>query len=902
MAINIPKLTGIIKVPDEFASIVGIEAAQDCVPGQDHTSSIIYRINYIANMVECIRNECLTVKISVYGHDPIPTTSMFDGASSSEEMRFAIEGYFGRQKNDIHTARKDPIIKRKSDVTSSLSNDSAMLISANPKLAHDLLGTKRVQVAIPSAAISSIEPSAVLSVSNVASDTPYTASFRSAALKAILIESIDPSTIGNAPFPLNTHLASIQGIDRRSGFTPARYQTAQMKAAYDTPASIVLRSVLNNDARRTINQSPALTTLMNKFWVDKVFATSTIEESFTRYQVVDKIVPKVWVEITEELKLDDNKLADSNDLYFLFELLDNQGKVRNVSSLRVDHKALLEEYYSPILAPAIWVQKKSREGKGQIGCNNLTVKQLDPYATKIEIYRKLIKPGDPTIAEPYMLIDVIDKKYGEGHKKIEDTVANTNTYVYRTIAVGPYGKRSDSFRNIVVGGIRNSYYNAEDELTHISVLPESIKNNVHIKMTNIPEGPCSLYVTATDMTDRFIDRNGFRKSRIVGEDIDEQILQISKNRKSITIIDNEAKDGHFYEYRCIMIYPSGKEVISKSSLHEFRREYGDDDTAILSITNPVLHDDGGSWRATFDINATMTNLGISTIIDALSSAGIETKFADEITANRSSLASLMSFQINRQDSITGEIENMGELSAGPEKTQFIDDQNQRAISGVTKLSTGKTYKYIVQLQLRSPDTLFAQSTAEVTDAETLEQFEQRIQKFFNPVTLRTGTLPSSGPSIISSRGKFEQGRTGLSKSIEITIPAAECNILAQQVVSTHKGNLISWEIDGSENDIDHFVVSAKFQEVHAPIGTVHGISGTGSYKFLDADLSREPGTVTYTIAPVYSNYEYGISVETPTSTLLSSDATADLEKFLGKFKKFLNDDKYREKMIGFGRR
>ena len=80
-----------------------------------------------------------------------------------------------------------------------------------------------------------------------------------------------------------------------------------------------------------------------------------------------------------------------------------------------------------------------------------------------------------------------------------------------------------------------------------------------------------------------------------------------------------------------------------------------------------------------------------------------------------------------------------------------------------------------------------------------------------------------------------------------------------------------WSITGDQDDLDHFIVMARFQGVKSTVGTVHNMSWSGRYYFFDRELSGEPGTIEYSVIPVLADYTYGTEVTAEEITLETSE-------------------------------
>jgi len=868
MKITANKKRNIIKVSNDFAEIEGIS----------RWGHFQYSLNYFADIPKCIKNQTITVRISAYRYNPIVRTSLFGGAVTAEEAIKNIRNYAARTKDRIRAARRHRISYRRSDISSGISNEVAKQIFKNPEHALSLLGNRTVHVAVPTSEVvdKSSKDVPVLSISKTNIRNAVTdKSVRLAAIRAILHDAIDPSAVGEASFPINSHKASVQGLSPHGSLTR---QYSKGRKSYNSRSTNKMSrvSMIQSDANRRIKTSSNGMILRNSLRFSRKESISIVASLASKMQLVSRIIPDRWLEMQPMIWIHPRRLRGANTIHFLFELVDAEGTIVDVIHRVVDHEAALEEYLTPKYPPQVWASRGTR-----VGANLLGFKQVDPVATEIQLYRKILNPSDPVISRRYKRIRKFKLTTGDGFVYVRDRVNNTNTCIYRALAVGPRGKYSMTFRNVIVKGMRTPLLPKKketEELTHISIFAETSDDTVSIRVTNIPTGPCALYVTATDMTNRPTDRNGRRSVRIVGADPEDQVKEVNENPGDITFEDRKVQDGHLYEYRCVMIYPTGKEEEGKvSELHEFRKEIPGQDRVILSLSDlQVRKNDNSDVTVTFEISGELTDLGLNTIVDALDASGIGSSFVDEVRNDRSKLADILSYWVLRQDSITGETEDMGIYRDG----MFVDSETSRAKAGVSALTPGRQYRYIVKVLLRSPETLFSGAAALTIDVETTKTFEMKIAKFFNPTTLARGTLPSTGralgndvPSRVSSRDQFAEGRTGMEQSIEANIPSLNCTITSVTVKRLGRWNRVYWTIAGGQNEVDHFIVLARYQGVKSVVGAIHNFSETGNYMMWDWELSREPGSIEYSVMPVYSDYTYGTESSAPPIVLEAEEPT-----------------------------
>ena len=128
----------------------------------------------------------------------------------------------------------------------------------------------------------------------------------------------------------------------------------------------------------------------------------------------------------------------------------------------------------------------------------------------------------------------------------------------------------------------------------------------------------------------------------------------------------------------------------------------------------------------------------------------------------------------RQDNISGLTET---FSVVPNGSSFVDSPTSRALAGVSDPAPGRSYRYIATACVRNPGTLIPTTSDSQTDITTNKKYVQRVYKFFNPLSLDEGTLPSTARSMgktmkspLVSDDPFLQGKTAISTSVDAIVP------------------------------------------------------------------------------------------------------------------------------------
>ena len=862
MKFNSEKVRNIVYLKKDFVDIDGI----------DSYGRYVYDFSYWANIPRAIKNSSVIVKVSAYANNPIVSTSMFENAKTSREVVRGLKQYDAKLKSLTRSARENPLAVKYSDISSNVNNEIAKKIKSDPENADRYLGVQRQILAVPTAGITGEELSASsnLNVSKVEAKNASDKSVRRAAIKSILTTGLDPSSIGEASFPINNYWASLQGINRkhssRNSFRIRRKKKSSTR--WSTPTRRKMVQTRDNSRVKSSTWAKYIRkSLRRSAYKD----SKSISLAPTRSQVTTKLVSNRWAEITEEIRISSESIKGIQTLHFLVELFNSDGDIIDVKHKIVNHDAEVEEFLTPDYAPRI------RTNASRMGMNTIYLRQVDRVGTEIWLYRKILNPASPEVSGKYKLVRKIKASRKDRYRRVVDWVNNSSTCIYRAIAVGPRNRVSRAFKNSVTKPYRHSLVNKKtvEELTHVSIFAQTEDDAVLVRVSNIPEGPSAIYVIADDLTRKPATRRINDSSHIVGSEPEDQTHVINSDTTDITFKDTNVQHGHIYEYRCVMVYPSGSEIKSQiTEVHEFFKQVTEEEKIVVDLTGLAIQADGSANASiSFDIEPSFTDTGMETIIGSLESAGAEKNFISEVQSDRSKLNNLLAFLVQRQDSISGETETFGVLSTG----QFVDDQTTRKYTGVSEVKPGRSYRYIVRVLLRSAETIFDTALSEEIDLETAKKFKKKISKFMNPSTLRNGTLPSTGQSMgrnqksrFKPEDKFMQGRTGIEVAIDVEIPsfAPEVEGVVSQRVRTSKV-LLHWTISGDQDDIDHFVIMAEIHGIKSTVGTCHNISYQGKYYFFDREVSSEPGTVKYSIIPVLSDYTYGNEVSAEEVTLES---------------------------------
>jgi len=551
-----------------------------------------------------------------------------------------------------------------------------------------------------------------------------------------------------------------------------------------------------------------------------------------------------YVRIIKDVHIDRSSVSSESNFFVALDVVDKSGKKVSRVESTVKNSDLVSKFNETNLPPLINVTQVSTSE------NRIKIEQRDPRATSVRIYRRLIKLQDPSIDGSYKVILDKDLLKSDGIFSFVDTVNNTSIVSYRAVSVGPTGQLGQGFSTAVSKSkfSGNNISSRRSTRSHISVFAKNVSSGVELRVSNIPSSAVSI-----DLLAKKSDEISNSRFRLVSGNI-----RVNQSNGDVTVVDKDVKDGKRYEYRARIKFAKDSDVISEPEYHEFRKLQ--EKNIVLNITNPVSSQESIS----FDIEFDFTEQGFNGIVSSVAGIGSEATdaFFDEIKKDRSNFSSLVKFLVERQDSTSGKTESFGVFDAGT----FTDSPTQRKKSSVQPITLGNSYRYVVTPLIRAADTLFDSVELTGIDQSSLQRFKFRARKFLDPSSIRHGTIPSNAlidgvtkGSGLDMSDPFIRGRTGLSESVDISVPSEPIptiESLSIKIDST-RVRILSWKVTGDSSTIDHFMVFARHAGINTPVGTVHALTNDNVFSFTDDAVTNSVGKIEYFVQPIMSNFTKG---------------------------------------------
>ena len=841
----------IFQIPDDFIYFLGV----------DSDGGITFRITLAVNVLLAISSQAALIKIGCY---PLRKSGLSAGtidAVSTLEFNKQITGRYSKITKANRAYRMTQIGETTLDMTAFISNDLGMTqITVDDGISVDSEGEAnttssplRQKISLElvggdeSIMAEDVQPVYMSAPGNIPSDnSDGEDNYRTTVSRLIGLSAYDPAQALDFDFPLIDLKHSIAGSIKVSN------AVAYRKLGYHLEKKIRPPSQKNeNQISTSVNSLRGSGNLKN---FELSLRTTMVTKSLTsqaQQRVLRSIIPKFEM-MNTLLKIPMSQRGRTFKLKLEFECYNINGKIIQKQSLGVNLGELMTAKEIPQFPPILRVHTK------EPGLNYLRVRQQDPYAERIRIYRKILSNIRTRVGEPtFTTIADVSMKYGDSEIQLEDWVANGTIILYRAISVGRNSRQGSGFASAVslpphqTKKFANTLLNVPD----YAVLDATIKlDRIEINAFINAPGVLACFLEARDITGLSTSRIEMQPARIVGNTPDTQLVSV-RSGDTVFFSDEDITHNQTYYYSLVLLKADGRKITANGSLvKKFIQADQGLSMRIAFLPSPTP-------RPWFNITISASTSGLEKIVEELRKLGAEESYLEGIKSSRDEFSALYRFLVERRDLTNGEIVRLGIVGAGPFK-----DGGQ--------LEEGHTYIYEFTALKREAYSLLRDVTSEEKDPTTLKAFARNLRKFRDPMTIKTATLPSNleleGPEDnpnFSMEEKFLRGNTGLVRIMKYNVPATVLpTIVISAQAQTSGINTIVWSMDGNTSAIDHFIVFSEVDGIKAPIGTVLNLGKGVAFSFNDTKTSGIIGTKNYSIRPVFGDFNLGEESEIVTIT------------------------------------
>ena len=524
-------------------------------------------------------------------------------------------------------------------------------------------------------------------------------------------------------------------------------------------------------------------------------------------------------------------------------------RVLQTITFDVDLNEAFQEHIIPTEAPSLQIVDLG-------SAKAIRMIQLDRYATNVRLYRRIISEKEGQLPSPFTRVSEVSLERGQSSQFI-DRPLGAGKCIYRAVPVNELGITSGEFSSVVTRASKLVDKKNDDDT--LAILAIENEGNVVVNAYNVPNDIISL---------RLIRKNVTTKEKAFSTPVtltSNQIIKIERETEEAQAIDRPSRFNAVYQYKFLMFdaYGNVRESQNSSIIH-FSGDNSSREGRTLIITPPQSSRDEGE-KISFQVDAPTDQASLDKVIEILTQAGLESQYEQEIRENRELFSKITALEMLRFDTITGVNESFGVVKSGI----FEDSSKSRKAGSVSPPVPGRTYVYQFRLLIRSPGTIFRQTTTTSVDLETSKSFSVNLKKFNSPRTLKSGVLAATSRQIAAgtrtglkfdsnfgSESEMIAGRTSLTGFLIVQVPGKETSLFGVEAEESSRGNVIRWNVRQGTQHIDHVIVYAEFNGRRAPLRALH-YSGESTMIYLDDRLKAKSGEIQYFVRPVFTNLKRG---------------------------------------------
>jgi len=852
MKININKQSGILSLPQDFATLEDITSE-----GRYH-----YVIKYNVDALRAIRDRAFIVKIGASLDPPdVKDVAGFVRLNSQE----VIQNLLTRQSERVEVNRaftRNFIGTVTSDITSKIPNNKtkdlkSSRLQTTPRNYDDLKLT--AEKFLFQKKTYQLAKASDLTGKNISQPTLQTPLFQPLGVEVtpvmppqehaytlILQHGMDPSMVG-----ARTTLIA---------------DTARTQAGVLQRPQGVARDVLIGTPAGSIRSSFGLLNLL--LGEQKSKPTNQLGLATNDYTLVPLQENTNILTIEEDLYLNVSEVGDQ--FYLVFQLQDMDGVETESLSTIVHHARNLATFTLTTLPAFVSATQCP-------GYNRLEIKQVDPNGAGVFVYRKLLDTQTVITEADYVQIAKIPLRVQDGTKWHKDTTAGMRPAIYRVVSYNRAEIKSSEFSSVVVNPTQKVHMvkaKAHQKRLYLAMSAKVIDKTVQLELNDIPAGVLSMRVYRRDLS----RHETLQESTQVGNVI--FLPKLPSPNMNFYVTDTTPVDQRVYEYSALLVFRDGTELWSTAPV---TIQYNPIINNVISTTStPIKATNVGSeLDVVFTLSSVIADGKIDQIKKAMDQQGILGFYQEDITLNRDLLQNLIGYQVKRTNLTTSEVEDMGVFIG----TTFSDKAVGRN-KGVKPIQIGHAYEYTITTHFRSAQSLLTTFTKTVTDATTpSKDYTYSPSKWQHPVTLKEGNLVSTTSLQRNhANSEFTFGTVGDILYLRISLALPAPSIHKATAVPLGKGKvMVQWELKGSSKQIDHFLVTKEEMGMRTVVGKAHALTDATNLQFIDTptlptatkanpsknvslnalvDTTLETAA-TYHVTPVLYDYSHGTAVKSP---------------------------------------
>lgn len=539
--------------------------------------------------------------------------------------------------------------------------------------------------------------------------------------------------------------------------------------------------------------------------------------------------------IIEPVKFNYNS-DDQDKLYLIIKVSDVNDVTIQTIIRTFNPKDYIKFYSIPTIPP--FVKTSGYRNKTHA---LLAVKQLDKKAKSVKIYKRVYN-NHSLEDSPFTFVNELNISVEDGWKYIPLEISLGNTILYRVLSIGSNGSIGSGYSTVVLKPTQR-----DNNIKRVVAITTPLLNGVQIQVKHLPSDCVSFQLLREDTT--------FNKNS--KEEISSPIyVETSDPNKEYSIEDNSVKRNHIYRYYCRIYRKNGSQFERLVTFYEhFPLIENLVDTKLINV-RAQLTDLGYDVKFTIETAVVNTNLDQYKLL--LERQGLYSLFNNDVLTARDQLGKLIAHNIRRVDLTTGAIEDFGTVT----NTEF-SDLAARSIAGVSNLTIGHKYRYVVTALLRAPETMLDTFIKTSKDTITGRNYRFSPFKFLHPIVSTYGNIVtnnslkshySSDPMMFGFIGNY----ASTDVTLDIQLPNVT-NLTCEKFGSNI--DVLKWTIRGSSSDIDHFQILAEYGGKTTIIGRAICLPDLQNFQFIrNLNNFNTNVDIRYYVLPIYHDFTRGAPI------------------------------------------
>lgn len=820
MKVSIKKETNIIDIPEEGAvNLVEITPS----------GHFKYELTYRTDPRKAVQNKAILVKIFAsskpFTRQPTKILSQFNPDQLIKNLlqKTAINKDQGRAQIS------NVFFTYMSDISAKIPNDKTTLLSFRPL----------IQGVVPNVTLRNDKLIKLMAVQDITDSNVVMPVLENNISTALVSSQIARNT--GAARAVSQNLATKRGIDPAQ-VSGARTQTIQS-------ARKVSGGVISQPSRVTtrlaLNETQKVSLMGNLVNDNNPLNHLQLRPTDFLNVLVDS--PRTTLDIKETLEIPTG-LLQANEFFFILQLVNNVGVEIQTINVSVPHAKNVANLQIPVLPPKMAILQTGLPGK-----NVVQVKQVDPNATGVAVYRKEIKKGIPVIDAGYTFIGNLQARLGQDFQRLEDAVNNYNTIIYRAIPINAAGTMASEFESAGAQAIKGKQSKKYDRRHNfVSILGEVVTNAISVEIRDIPPGVCLVSLLRRNLSIYEQELNLVAKPTLVTN---------QESGAPIFVTDNDVKEDRIYEYQVEFLYPDGDTEIGANNLI-IKYEPATANIVETTLSKPTVVQTGADIDVQFDLSSSLIPGDVDFIKKTLENQGLLSFYQEGLAGEKEKLQSIVAYGVRRINVTVGEIEDFGIIA-----DKNFSDRKFGAVKSVKPLQGGYEYRYLVTTYFRKAETTLEQVTRTVQFTQNIA-YTFKPAKWLHPLTLKKGNLTTDKTRLKNhSQTAFSFGAVGNIVTTNVSLANILPSITEARAQKLGKNsNLVQWRVQGQITKIDHFIIILEMLGMRTVVGKSHNISESNYFQFVDVLDNGEHGKLTYYIVPVF--YDFARGTEVPTNEVV----------------------------------